>query len=148
MSTSIEPSEAAAKDLNFQFAIFQKLLINSSDFQFSTSRRLNMFGYINDLIWIEIKAYHSIIALRLLWFLFNGEAVALLIKFSNTITLWITDPITKDGCFLILLSIFDSFSQQACKAATIENIVTQNKASTVVTNKLLTNNECLCKSIR
>lgn len=37
--------------------------------------------------------------------LFNAEAIALLIKLSHTISLWVAYSITEDGGFVILFSI-------------------------------------------
>ena len=64
-----------------------------------------MLGYFYYLIRIEVQAYHCIVALRMLWLLFNAQAIALLIKLSNSISFRITYTIAKNGCLVVLLSI-------------------------------------------
>ena len=48
-----------------------------------------MLGYIHQLVRVEVKTYHSIIALGLFRFLLNAQAVALLVKLCYAIALWI-----------------------------------------------------------
>ena len=67
-----------------------------------------MLSYFHHLIRIEVQAYHSIVALWMLRLLFNAQAIALLIKLSNSISLRITYTITKNSSFVVLLCIYYS----------------------------------------
>ena len=48
----------------------------------------------------------------------------------------------------MLLGIFNGLLQQSCKAAAVEDVVTQNETGTVVTNELFTDDEGLGETVR
>ena len=148
MGSGIEPGKSSSHGLHLQLLILQKLLVHRCDFQLTTSRWLNMLGYFHDLVRIEIQAYHSIVTLRMFRLLFDAQAIALLIEFSHTISFRVTYTITKDGSFAILLGIYYSLMQHLTKTSTMEDVVTQYKTSRIITNELLTDDECLCQAIR
>ena len=72
MGTGIEPGKSSCHGLYLQLLILQELLVHCCDFQLATSRWLDMLRYFHHLVRIEIQAYHSIVALRMLWLLFNA----------------------------------------------------------------------------
>ena len=71
------------------------------------------------------------------------KAIALLIKLCDTITLWITNAIAKNSCFIILFCINYGLMQHLVKSCAIEDIVTQYEASSLIANKLFSNNKGL-----
>ena len=87
-----------------------------------------MLGYFHHLVRIEVQAYHGIVTLWMLRLLLDAQAIALLIKFSHTISLRGTYTITKDGSFAILLSIYYCLMQHLAKTCTMEDVISQNKA--------------------
>ena len=96
MGSGIEPSKSSCHGLYLQLLILQELLVYGGDFQLTTSGWHDMLSYIYHLVWIEIQAYHCIVALRIFRLLFNAQAIALLIKLSNSISFWITYTIAKN----------------------------------------------------
>ena len=79
--------------------------------------------------------------------LFDTQAIALLIKLCYAISFWIAYTITKDGCLVILLCISNSLCQDLVQSCAIEDIVTQHEASRIITNELLSDDECLSQAI-
>ena len=75
--------------------------------------------------------------------LFDTETIALLIELCNTITLRITYTITEDGSLAVLLSINNCLMQHLAKTSTMEDVIAQHKASRIITNKFLSDNESL-----
>ena len=110
MCAGIQPRETTTKYLHLQFTIFQKLLINSCNLQFTTCGGLNVFSHIDHLIRIEIKTNYSIVALGLCWFLNYTQAVTFFVKFSYTIALGIRDPVAKYSCVVVFFRFFNSFA--------------------------------------
>lgn len=80
--------------------------------------------------------------------LFDTQAIALLIKLCHAISLRIAYSITKYSSFVILLCIYYCLMQHLVQTSTIEDVISQNKASRVITDELLTDYEGLCQAIR
>ena len=64
--------------------------------------------------------------------LLNTEAIALFIKLCDTISLWIAYTITKDGCLVVLLCINNCLMQHLAKTSTMEDVISQHKASRIL----------------
>ncbi len=84
----------------------------------------------------------------MLRFLLDAQTITLLIKLSHTISLWITYTMTENGCLVVLLCIYYSLMQHLVQTCAIEDIITQYKASRIITDELLTDYEGLCQAIR
>ena len=97
MGSGIEPYNSSCHGLHLQLLTLQELLVHCCDFQLTTSSWLDMLSHFNHLVRIEIQANHGIVTLWMLKLLLNAEAIALLIKLSYTIALWITYTITEDN---------------------------------------------------
>ena len=147
VGAGVQPGEASAKDLNFEFAVFEEFLVHGGDFQFSSGAGFDVFGNINYLVGVEVEAHHSVVALGLLRLFFNAEAVALFVKFGHAVTLGVRYPVTEDGGFLVFLGIFYCLAEKAGEAAAVEYIVSQNQASAVVSYELLANDEGLRQAV-
>ena len=81
-------------------------------------------------------------------FLFNRDRFAFMIEFYNTESLRIVYIISENSSafsgFCILYCCFQSlFQTMSCK-----NIIAKNHSNGIVSDKLLTNDKCLCKSVR
>ena len=147
MGAGVEPGESAAEGLHFEFAITEKPLIDSSDLIFSSCGRLDIGCYIHYFIWIEIESYNGIVALWLCRLFFDREAVAFLIEFSHTISLWVVDLIAEDGCFLLFFCRTYSLFDHLGEARTMEDIIAKYKACRIVSDEILADGEGLCESI-
>ena len=79
--------------------------------------------------------------------LFDTQAIALLIKLCHAISLRTAYSITKYSSFVILLCIYYSLMQHLVQTSTIEDVISQNKASRIITDKLPTDDESLCQTI-
>ena len=75
--------------------------------------------------------------------LLNAETIALFIELCDPISLWIADTITEDCCLVVLLCIYYCLTKHLVQSCTIEDIVAQYKASGIIINEFLTNNEDL-----
>ena len=106
-----------------------------------------MGSNINHLIWIKIKAHNRIIALGFCWFLLNAEAITFLVKFGYTITFRIIHPVTEYRCLLLFIGCSNSLFEHLCETITLEDIITQHKASGIIANEVLANGKCLCEAI-
>ena len=148
MCAGVQPGEASAEDLNLEFAGFEEFLVHGGYFEFSARGRLNMFGHIYHFVGVEIKAYHSIVALGLLRLLLDAQAIALLVKFGHAIALGVADPVAKDGGFIILFGILNGLFEKAGETVAVENVISEDQASAVIANKLFTNDKSLGKAIR
>ena len=76
------------------------------------------------------------------------DPLSILIERYHTKSLWIWNIIAKYSSLAIFFSVFYGIFQQLSKAASIKNIIPKNKASTVITYKLTTNDESLGQSVR
>ena len=147
MRASVQPSETAPKDTDFQFPVFQEFLVHRGDFQLTSSRGFDGFGHVHHLVGVEIKPDHRIIALGGFGFLLNADTVALFVELGHTVTFRIADPVAENGRFLILLGIFHCFFQQRGKAAAIKDVVAQHEAHVILADELPPQHKCLRESI-
>ena len=147
MGAGVQPGKASAKDLDLEFAVFEEFLVHGGDFQFSPGAGPDVFGNIHYLVGVEVEAHHGVVALGLLGLFLNAEAIALFVKFGHAVTLGVRYPVTEDGGFLVFFGILHSLAEEAGEAAAVEDVVSQDQASAVVTNELLTNDEGLGKAI-
>ena len=83
----------------------------------------------------------------MLWLLLNAKAVAVAVKLSHAIALWVVDVITEDGSHAVLLYIGDTLVEQATKAGAIEDVVAKDEADGVISDKLLADDESLGQSV-
>ena len=88
---------------------YKESLIDSRYLIFSTCRWLDGLCHIYHFVGIEVQANDSIIALRMLWLLFDAQAVAVRIKLCYSVSLGIAYPISKYRSFLVFLCSANSF---------------------------------------
>ena len=69
VGAGVEPGEAAAKGLDFQFTVFEELLVDGGDFEFATGTGFDGLGHVHHLVGVEVEAHHGIVALGLFRFL-------------------------------------------------------------------------------
>ena len=84
----------------------------------------------------------------MLWFFFDAQAVAICINFGNTISFWVVYIISENGSLSMFCSIFNTLFQQFGKTCSMKDVVTENQTNAVVANKLFSDNESLCKTVR
>ena len=107
-----------------------------------------MFSHIYHFVGVEVKAYHSIVALRLFWLFLNAKAIALLVKFGYAVALRVADPVAKDGGFVILFGILDGFFEQTDETVAVENVISEHETGAIVADKLFSNDKCLREAVR
>ncbi|CRH70186.1 Uncharacterised protein [Chlamydia trachomatis] len=83
----------------------------------------------------------------MLWFFFDREAIACVVKLGHAIALWVAHPVAKHGGLATALGIGDSTREHCRETGTIEDVVAQHKAHRVVANKFLANDEALGKPV-
>ena len=80
-------------------------------------------------------------------FLLDAQTVAFLVEFCHAVALRVVHIVAEDGGTVVLFGIDDSLLQHACKATTVEDVVTKHQTGTVVADKLFTDNEGLSQSV-
>src|SRR4026208_213068 len=96
MRAGIQPGDAAAENFGLQFSLLQINSIQISNFQFTACRRLYRFGHLYDAMIIKINSWNSEIRFRDLRLLLNAQHISLLIKFHNSISFGIVNPISEN----------------------------------------------------
>ena len=102
--------------------------------------------HIYHLIGIEVKSYYGIVALGLLRFLLYAEAVAVLVELGHAIAFGVADPVAEDCGFILLLGRADGLPEHSGETCSMEDIVAQYQAGTVVTDEVLADGEGLCQT--
>ena len=97
VGAGIEPGITTAHDFNVELVLLEVDLVDGGDFQFTTSRGLDRFGDVDDLVVVEVETGDGITALRLSGLLFDGEGFAVGVEFDNAVTFGVSDVISKDG---------------------------------------------------
>lgn len=97
---------------------------------------------------LDMQASHHTIATHRLVVLTEVNTVSqdwgyFLFKPCNSISIRTTYTIAKNGCLVILLSIYYSLMQHLVQSCTIEDIVAKYEASGIITNEFLSDNEGL-----
>ena len=72
----IKPGVSTPEGLHFELTVGEKGLIDAGNLKFASGRGLDVPGNAHHLVGIEVKAYHGIVALGILRFLLDAEAVA------------------------------------------------------------------------
>ena len=69
------------------------------------------------------------------------------IKLNNTEPLGISNKITEDSSNAVF-RIFDRYLEELRKETAVKNIIAQHQRTRLITNEILTYQECLCNTIR
>ena len=93
------------------------------------------------------ESHNGIVGLGVLRLLLDGEAVAVLIKLCNAITLGVGHPIAEDCGFLVLLGCTYRLLEHRGEVAVVEDVVAQHEAGAIVSDELLADGERLCESV-
>ena len=147
MGTGVEPSKAATEGLHLELSIGQELLVDGSNLVLATCRGLDMVGYIDNLVGVEVEAHNGVVALGVLGLLLDAEAVALAIELGHTVALGVADPIAEDGGLVLLVGSAHGLLEHARKTCTMEDVVAQHKTGAVVADEVGTNGEGLGQAI-
>ena len=124
----------------------QILLVHRRDLQFASGAGLDVFGDFHHIVGIEIQAGHGIVALGMLGFLFQTGRFALVVKGDHSEAVGVLHGISPQRAHVFLLGSLDGVEQHLAETLAVKDVVAQNEAHTVLANKFLTDNECLCQS--
>ena len=94
----IQPGEAAAEALHVEPVLLQVEQVEVGDLEFAARARFELNGQIADVRAVEIEAWDGEGAARLLWFLLDGDGVAVLVNFHDSIPLGVAHPVAEDSC--------------------------------------------------
>ena len=78
--------------------------------------------------------------------LFDAKAVALCVKLSYAVALWVIDVIAEDSGLSFLINGLYALLQQLCEACSVEDVVAEYETSAVIADKLLADGESLCQA--
>jgi len=79
--------------------------------------------------------------------LFDAQAVALRVEFGYAIALRVVHVIAEYGGLVFVLGGMNALRQQLGEPGTIEDIVAENETGTVIADKFLADDECLCQTV-
>ncbi|MNN90102.1 hypothetical protein D3C81_2080020 [compost metagenome] len=65
VSTSIQPCETTTEHFNIERILLKIDTVHISDFQLSTLGRLDVLGYLDNLIVVEVQTCYGVVGLRL-----------------------------------------------------------------------------------
>ena len=120
-------------------------MVHARDLELATCRGTYPFGYLDDRVGVEVQPDDSVVALRCLGLLFDGDAAAIRGELRHAIALRIADPIAEDGSFVALFGIFDSLTEGLSEGHPVEDVVAEYEAYGVVTDEVLADEEGLCQ---
>ena len=84
----------------------------------------------------------------MLGLLLYGEAVAFIIELCHAVSLGVVHPVAEDCRLAIFIDIKDTLPQDILKPDSMEYVVAKHQADAVITDKLLSDNKGLGKTIR
>ncbi len=71
----------------------------------------------------------------------------MMVELGHTISLWVFYKIAKNGGFVVLFGIYYCGAQYLGKPLSVEYIIAQYEANSIVAHKLFANGEGLCQSV-
>ena len=71
-------------------------MVYRRNLKLSTGAGLDVSGYIDDAVGIEVKTYDGVIAPRVHGFFFDAQAVAVFVKLGNAVAFRVIDVIAED----------------------------------------------------
>lgn len=144
VSASIQPSEATAKHFYIKALVCKVGAVYIGNFQLATRGRFNALGYINYAIVVEIKARHCIAGFWLSWFFFDADGTAAGIELHYAKALWVGYVIAKYSCTFTARS---GGMEVGGEVLAIKNIIAEDQAAIVITDKVFANNKGLGQAI-
>src|SRR5699024_4669007 len=123
--------------LHVQVTFLQIHVVQTGNFNFTTSTWFNLCSLFTNTSWVEVKTRYSVVTLRMCWLFFNRNCLAILIKINHTKTFWIVNVIAKDGC-LAFLCISSCILKQLSKSIAVKDIVAQNHGTRFTINEVFT----------
>ena len=76
MGTGIQPCEALSEKLYIQLALFKIDAVQVCDLKLASCAWLQVFCIFNNLVVVEVKTCDTVVTLRLLGLLLNGNSLA------------------------------------------------------------------------
>ena len=143
MVAGIEPCKASAQRLHHQRPSAQIFVVDRSDFDLTSCRRLYVAGNFHNVVIIKIQSGNCVVALGMLRFFLDGKRFAVFIEFHHAIFSGIADKIAENRRTLFPLRCL---TQHSGKALSIENIVAQNEGNAVVSDEIRADQKCVCQS--
>ena len=148
MVSCIQPCKASSQSFYLQSSSVQIFVINACDLNFTSCRRLHIFCDLHYIIVVEVKSRNRIIGLRMLRFFLNGKSLAVFVKLYYAVLSGISYIITEDSCSLFLFCSLICILKNSGKALSVKNIIAQNKGNCIVSDKVRSNDKCVCQSSR
>ena len=148
VGAGVEPGEATAEGLDFEFFVAQEPLVDCGNLQFATCGWFDGLGYVHHFVGVEVEADYGIVALGVLRLFLYAEAVAFSVEFGHSIAFGIADPIAEDGGFVVFFGCADGFAEEASESVAVEDVVSKHEAGGVVSDEFLAYDEGLCESVR
>ena len=110
MSSCVEPGKSAPERFDFQVVLGKVVLIDGCYFQLSPCAGLDVFGYVDHAIGVEVESHHGIVALRVFWLFFYAEAVPVFVELCHAVSLGVVDVIAENRRIAVDFGFLDAFS--------------------------------------
>lgn len=140
----IQPGMAAAQTLHRQLPSFQVGGVHGGDLQFAPGRGLHPPRDLHHLIIVEVEAGDGVIGFGALRFFFDGERVAILVKFHHAEALRVADVVAEDGRAALPGS---RAPEQPPEIGPVKDVIPQNQRHRVLPDKIFADDERLGQAI-
>ena len=145
MGPGVEPGVAAAHYLNRELSLLEIKTIQVGNLQFSARRGFKALGKRNDLPVVEIETCNRVVGSGMFGLFFKGKDLSCGVKFGHAVSLRVVYMVGEyAGSRLPLAGIV----KEMMKVVPVEYVVSQYQRASVLTNKVVANDEGLRQAIR
>ena len=145
VGSGVEPGEALSEQGDIELAVLEVDAIKVGDLELATCRWLQVLRVLYDAVIIEVETRYTVVGLRVLRLLLDGDGLSVLVEGDDTETLRVIDIVTEDGRAGILRS---GLTECLLEAVAGEDVVAEDHRDGIVTDEVRAQDEGLCESIR
>src|SRR3712207_503804 len=132
VGSRIQPGHPSAQDLDPQPAPLEVLDVDVGYLQFAPRRRLEILGYIQHLVVVEVEPRDRVVGSGSFGLLFYAHDPAVALELDHAVALRILDVVAEDGR---LARPARRFPQDLAETLTIKNVVPQYQRDGLVPDK-------------
>ena len=145
VGSGVEPGEALSEQCHIQLAILEVDAVEVGDLELATCGWLQILRVLYDTVIIEVETRYTVVGLRVLRLLLDGDGLSVLVEGDDTETLRIIDIVAEDGRAGFLRC---GLAECLLEAVAREDVVSEDHRDRIVTDEVCAQDEGLCESIR
>ncbi len=145
MGSCVEPSEAAAHDLDEKLSLLHVDAVHVGDLELAPRRRLDRSRNVGDLIVIEIQPSDRVAGFRLGRFLLDRERATVAVEFHHAVAFGVIHRISKHRRASPPIG---SAREQLGQAVTVEDVITQHQRHRIAADELAAHDEGVGEAAR